>query len=439
MRADRVGAAYRAELGLTLPSGEFRRPGREQHGRARRARGRARSAPRRGAYDSTGSRQPPAPGAGQPARPAARSPRPLPRAPGPWRPDPVRPPPLSRHGRRSKPPRREARRRTARPGEPSAAAPATSIAADAAASRATATLGYWCPVLHAHLPYVRHPEYPEFLEEDWFFEALTETYVPLVRVLDGLLDDGVDYRLTMTLSPPPALDDARRAARRALPPLPRPAGRAGGARDRSHARAMAHRSSRRWPASTSTSSRDVRRIFRDTYGSDLVRAFRKHRDAGKLEIITCGATHGFLPADGRRCRRPCARRCRSRSQHYRRLLGATRRASGCPSAATCPATSASCRKPASRFSFLEIARPHRRRSAADARRAGAHPLARRRRVLRARPGVVAAGVERGGGLPRRLRLPRVLPGRRLGAAARLPGRPPRPTGCARTSASSTTA
>ena len=42
-------------------------------------------------------------------------------------------------------------------------------------------VGYWCPVLHAHLPYVRHPEYPDFLEEDWFFEALTETYVPLVR------------------------------------------------------------------------------------------------------------------------------------------------------------------------------------------------------------------------------------------------------------------
>ena len=62
--------------------------------------------------------------------------------------------------------------------------------------------GYWCPVLHAHLPYVRHPEYPDFLEEDWFFEALTETYVPLVRVMDGLLRDGVDYRLTMTLSPP---------------------------------------------------------------------------------------------------------------------------------------------------------------------------------------------------------------------------------------------
>ena len=56
------------------------------------------------------------------------------------------------------------------------------------------TVGYWCPVLHAHLPYVRHPEHPEFLEEDWFFEALTETYMPIVGVLDGLLADGDSTR-----------------------------------------------------------------------------------------------------------------------------------------------------------------------------------------------------------------------------------------------------
>ena len=41
-------------------------------------------------------------------------------------------------------------------------------------------------VLHAHLPYVRHLEYPRFLEEDWLFEALHETYIPLLRVLEDL-------------------------------------------------------------------------------------------------------------------------------------------------------------------------------------------------------------------------------------------------------------
>ena len=76
-------------------------------------------------------------------------------------------------------------------------------------------VGYWCPVLHAHLPYVRHPEYPQFLEEDWLFEAITETYVPLVRVLDGLERDGVAFRLTMTLSPRPPFSASRlRSTRR---------------------------------------------------------------------------------------------------------------------------------------------------------------------------------------------------------------------------------
>src|SRR5215470_191133 len=57
-------------------------------------------------------------------------------------------------------------------------------------------------VLHAHLPFVRHPEYPEFLEEDWLFEAISETYIPLLNVLEGLAVDGVRTRLTLGLTPP---------------------------------------------------------------------------------------------------------------------------------------------------------------------------------------------------------------------------------------------
>jgi 1,4-alpha-glucan branching enzyme len=154
-------------------------------------------------------------------------------------------------------------------------------------------VGYWCPVLHAHLPYVRHPEHEDFLEEDWFFEALTETYVPLVIVLDGLQADGVDYRLTMTLSPPllSMMGD-------------------GLLRDRYHRYldrlvALAEREierTRKYDPRFTDLARTylhdltrIRRVFREQYGSDLVRAFRAHRDTGKLEIITCGATHGFLP------------------------------------------------------------------------------------------------------------------------------------------------
>jgi 1,4-alpha-glucan branching enzyme len=41
--------------------------------------------------------------------------------------------------------------------------------------------GYWMLVLHAHLPFVRHPEYADSLEERWLYEAITETYIPLLE------------------------------------------------------------------------------------------------------------------------------------------------------------------------------------------------------------------------------------------------------------------
>ena len=62
-------------------------------------------------------------------------------------------------------------------------------------------LGHLCLVLHAHLPFVRHPEYDDFLEEDWLYEAITETYIPLLEVFDSLERDGVDWRMTMSVTP----------------------------------------------------------------------------------------------------------------------------------------------------------------------------------------------------------------------------------------------
>jgi len=36
--------------------------------------------------------------------------------------------------------------------------------------------GYFALVLHAHLPFVRHPEDPTVMEEQWLYEAITGTY-----------------------------------------------------------------------------------------------------------------------------------------------------------------------------------------------------------------------------------------------------------------------
>src|SRR5215468_5516720 len=61
--------------------------------------------------------------------------------------------------------------------------------------------GYVAIVLHAHLPYVRHPEYERSLEERWLYEAILESYLPLVDVLDRLTRARIPAPLTISISP----------------------------------------------------------------------------------------------------------------------------------------------------------------------------------------------------------------------------------------------
>jgi 1,4-alpha-glucan branching enzyme len=56
-------------------------------------------------------------------------------------------------------------------------------------------------ILHAHLPFIRHPEHETFLEETWLFEAISESYIPLLRMLNRLDADGIPARITMSFSP----------------------------------------------------------------------------------------------------------------------------------------------------------------------------------------------------------------------------------------------
>src|SRR5436309_3551021 len=147
-------------------------------------------------------------------------------------------------------------------------------------------LGYLCIVLHAHLPFVRHPEHEDFLEEDWLYEAISETYLPLLKVFDQLTDERVPFRVTMTLTPPlvSMLRDELLMSRyaRRLDKLCELGDR------------ELHRT--RNDATFGPLARfyrehffDLRRQFHDRYQRDLVGAFRRLQDAGTLEIITCNA------------------------------------------------------------------------------------------------------------------------------------------------------
>ncbi len=152
--------------------------------------------------------------------------------------------------------------------------------------------GYLALVLHAHLPYVRHPEHEDFLEEDWLYEAITETYIPLIEVFEGLLRDGVPFRVTMSITPPLAgmLSDPL-LQQRYVRHIEKLIELSEKEMDRTRWMPEFHPLAVRYNANF----RRARKIFVEQYGSNLLRAFRKFQDAGVLEVMTSGATHGFLP------------------------------------------------------------------------------------------------------------------------------------------------
>ncbi|MBX3730286.1 MAG: DUF1957 domain-containing protein [Candidatus Sumerlaeia bacterium] len=152
--------------------------------------------------------------------------------------------------------------------------------------------GFLALVLHAHLPFVRHPEHERFLEETWLFEAITETYLPLLRVMDGWNRDGVRWRLTMSLTPTlcSMLDDEL-LRERYVQHIGRLQLLAEQEVERTRPLPEFHSSALMYQRAF----RDCRQDFVERHKRDLTGAFRRHMEAGNLEIITCGATHGFLP------------------------------------------------------------------------------------------------------------------------------------------------
>jgi len=152
--------------------------------------------------------------------------------------------------------------------------------------------GYLLLLLHAHLPFVRHPEQECVLEERWLFEAISECYLPLLAVLERLLDEGLKFRLTLSLSPPliAMLQDPL-LQRRYLEHL----GRQIDLTERELRRIRKEPESRALAQYYGDWLRATRRRYLDHYRCDPVAGFRRLADAGVLELITTAATHGFLP------------------------------------------------------------------------------------------------------------------------------------------------
>ena len=149
-----------------------------------------------------------------------------------------------------------------------------------------------CLILHAHLPFVRHPEHERAHEELWLFEALTECYLPLAEMFERLRMEGVSFRLTLSLSSTLICmleDELLR-------------GRYLAHWERLAALAEAERRRAADPARRAVAEMYIERLHgaRDYLlhrcGGRLLEAFVRLRRGGAVELITTAATHAFLPA-----------------------------------------------------------------------------------------------------------------------------------------------
>jgi 1,4-alpha-glucan branching enzyme len=155
--------------------------------------------------------------------------------------------------------------------------------------------GYLTFTLHAHLPYVvHHGTWPHGLE--WLLEAAAETYLPLLRVLRNLEQDGIALNANVNLSPVLLEQLAHATFKAEFPEYVR----------RKILSAQEDENYFRQAGEMHFAETAVywRKFFQqalddfEALDGDIIKGFRYFNDAGLIEIITCGATHGYMPLLG---------------------------------------------------------------------------------------------------------------------------------------------
>jgi len=148
-------------------------------------------------------------------------------------------------------------------------------------------------ILHTHMPYVlHHGAWPH--GSDWLCEATAESYLPLLRMCDRLLEEGIRPGITLDISPVlceqlshpdfPVLFEEYCRHRMELAHGDRPVLEAEGAEPE---RLGLTDYWYHWYEDRLTDF--------TTYGRDIVGTLRRLQDTGAIEIMTCGVTHGYLP------------------------------------------------------------------------------------------------------------------------------------------------
>ncbi|MFC2076699.1 glycoside hydrolase family 57 protein [candidate division KSB1 bacterium] len=153
--------------------------------------------------------------------------------------------------------------------------------------------GYFSLVLHSHIPFViGHGRWPHGM--DWLNEAAAETYIPLLMAFQRLVEEGMSPQITIGITPilgeqladsgfkeefQNYLNSKIEAARL----------------DRQQFNDWGQESMMRLAEMWESTYQKVREYFTESIQQDITGAFARLQDQGHIEIITCAATHGYLP------------------------------------------------------------------------------------------------------------------------------------------------
>lgn len=139
---------------------------------------------------------------------------------------------------------------------------------------------------------MHHPESEDYLEEQWLYEATSETYLPLLTYFQKLVDENVDFRITMSMTPPLLnMLDNKLLQRRYIKYLKKHIELAKKEVKRTtydkHLNSLSNYYVEKY-------SNDLH-LFKDVYNCNLISAFKHFQDIGVLEIITCRSNTWLLP------------------------------------------------------------------------------------------------------------------------------------------------
>lgn len=147
-------------------------------------------------------------------------------------------------------------------------------------------------LLHAHVPFVRQQDANGCVEERWLFEAISETYMPLLTMFERLESDGIPFSIALSLSPllcqmlaDPAIqmryvEHQDRLIAFGERELIR-------SKDRADEQSLVQMYLDR--------AVNDRARFVEYYGSNLLNAFAHWQKKGFVELLTSAATHAFMP------------------------------------------------------------------------------------------------------------------------------------------------